>query len=51
VPGDSAHIEILKHTDFLDIVITNVLRNMLSSRKQQLKLADKQYTEVLKNKI
>jgi hypothetical protein len=40
-----------KKTDFIEIMISNVLRSFLLSRNQPLKSADDQYIGVSKNKL
>jgi hypothetical protein len=39
-----------KNLDFVDIVISRVLRNFPFSRNKQLKSADEQYIKILKSK-
>jgi hypothetical protein len=46
----SPHITLLKTTDFVDTMITNVLRDLPFSRNQPLKSADDWYIGILKNK-
>jgi hypothetical protein len=40
-----------KNTDFVDIMISKVLRDLPFSRNQPLKSADDQYIRILKNKL
>jgi hypothetical protein len=40
-----------KNTDFVDIMISKVLRDFPFSRNQPLKSADDQYIRILKNKL
>jgi hypothetical protein len=54
LPGctpQSAQNRNLKSTDFVDIIISKVLRDLPFSRNQPLKLADEQYIRILKNKL
>jgi hypothetical protein len=41
----------VKNTDFVDIMISEVLRDFLFSRNQTLKSADNKYIRILKNKL
>jgi hypothetical protein len=41
----------LKNTNFVDIMISKILRDFPSSRNQPLKSTDKQYIRILKSKL
>jgi hypothetical protein len=41
----------LKNTDFVDFMISKILRDFPISRNQPLKSADDQYIRILKNKL
>jgi hypothetical protein len=41
----------LKNTDFVDTIISKVLRHFPFSRNQPLESADDQYIRILKNKL
>jgi hypothetical protein len=41
----------LKNTDFVDIMISKVLRDFRFGQNQPLKAADDQYIRILKNKL
>ena len=50
-PHPPKKTEIFKNTDFVDAMISHVLRDLLFSRNQQVKSADNYYITILKNKI
>jgi hypothetical protein len=41
----------LKNTDYVDVMISNVLRDLPFSRNQPLKLVDNWYIRILRNKL
>jgi hypothetical protein len=50
-PPKMPKTEIKKKTDFVDIMISKVLRDFPFGRNQPLKSADDQYIRILKNKL
>jgi hypothetical protein len=50
-PPQTPQNQNLKDTDFVDMIISKVLRDFPFSRNQPLKSADDQYIRILKNKL
>jgi hypothetical protein len=51
LPAQTTQKRNLKSTDFVDVMMSNVLRDFAFSQNQPLKSADDQHIRILKNKL